>query len=494
MTASVKQKINVVWFKRDLRLSDHEPLLAASQDGLPVLLIYVFEPMLLADAHYDVRHWRFVWQSVKDMRQQLKPLGGDIHVSVQSMSEALKNIQQVYVIEKIFSHQEIGLNLTYERDKHMQKWCAKQGIEWHESPTGAVVRGLKDRSDWDKDWKKIMRAEIQDIPLKAIQWVSIADVMDDSLFNQWQQPNLHFQMGGSEQAMQTLDSFFEERGQHYHKLISKPEHSRTACSRMSPYLAWGNISLREMYQQLLSHWNRPYWRRALAALSSRLHWHCHFIQKFESECRMEFEPLNRGFDAISYRDDCDVEADLHKWKYGQTGFPLVDACMRCLHETGYINFRMRAMLVSFLCHNLRIDWRRGVKHLARMFLDFEPGIHYAQFQMQAGLMGVNTVRIYNVNKQAKDHDPEGQFIKRWVSELSAIPDIQVHEPWLLTALEQQLYGFDIHRDYHMPCVDIQSSARESRQLLYGWRKKPQAQAEIGRILAQHVRVRKKIKS
>ena len=490
MTSSSKQRINLVWFKRDLRLQDHAPLLAASQEDLPVLLMYVFEPMLLADDHYDVRHWRFVWESLQDMRRQLKSCGGDLHISTLSISETLKHIQQKYVINTIFSHEETGLNLTYERDKRMQAWCRAQGVEWLEFPTGAVVRGLQDRADWDRAWKKVMRAEIQSISLNEIQWLILPDVVDKATAVDWQDPNPNFQAGGPQQAQQTLDSFFDQRGQQYHQLISKPEHSRTACSRMSPYLAWGNISLRDMYQQLLSHWNRPYWRRALAALSSRLHWHCHFIQKFESECRMEFEPLNRGFDAIPYRDDVDVGADVTKWERGQTGFPLVDACMRCLHETGYINFRMRAMLVSFFCHNLRIDWRHGVKYLARMFLDFEPGIHYAQFQMQAGLMGVNTVRIYNVTKQALDHDPEGYFIKSWVPELKPVPDMQVHEPWLLTALEQQLYGFDVQHDYHSPCVDIQSSARQSRELLYGWRKKAQAKSEIKRILAQHVRARK----
>ncbi|MEF1307715.1 FAD-binding domain-containing protein, partial [Vibrio owensii] len=147
----------------------------------------------------------------------------------------------------------------------------------------------------------------------------------------------------------------------------------------------GNISLREVYQYLLQHWQVTGFRRSLIALSSRLHWHCHFMQKFESECEMEFRCVNRAYEPLLQQASVRDEALLDAWKSGTTGIPLIDACMRCLHHTGYINFRMRAMLVSFLTHHMNMDWRDGVTHLAQLFLDFEPGIHYPQFQMQAGV-------------------------------------------------------------------------------------------------------------
>jgi len=308
--------------------------------------------------------------------------------------------------------------------------------------------------------------------------------------NEWYQTDQNMLFGGERWARKILQSFLNNRGKHYHLNISKPELSRKSCSRLSPYLAWGNISLRQVYQAILTKRAETGWKRAMDGVASRLHWHCHFIQKFESEHQMQWRPVNRAYLGFKYPEihcGLNVETRLRKWKQAQTGYPLVDACMLCLIKTGYINFRMRAMLVSFLCHHLLVDWRLGVSHLAALFLDFEPGIHYPQFQMQSGITGTNIIRVYNPVKQSLEKDKDGDFIKKWLPQLAELPKEILHTPWLLSPMEEQLYQFKLGESYPLPIVDIEQTGKIARDLLWGFQKRTDSKKEGVRIVAKHVR-------
>lgn len=463
------QAINVVWLKKDLRLHDHLPIYHAIESGLPTLFVFFFEPSVLALPEHSDRHWTFVRESLQELQNTLKNFNTQIYVFENEVITVFKKISSYYQIRAVYSHQEIGQKVTFDRDKAFAEFCKHHQIQWLEFPKDGVVRGLKNRNDWNDRWTDTMQQPIKKINLQKLKNVPLEYEVfqnyhllpiDDQVFTH------QLQKGGERFAWRYLKNFVEERAANYTKHISKPTESRRACSRVSPYLAWGNLSIRQVYQftsqareKLPSFYQFP-----LKNFESRLHWHCHFIQRFEMNDHMEFESL---YTPLDHARECINEEWVNAWELGLTGIPLVDACMRCVNTTGYLNFRMRAMLVSFLTHHLFQPWQAGVRHLARQFLDYEVGIHYCQFQMQAGVMrATSRFRIYNPTKQAEEHDSKAVFIKQWLPELTNLPPYLAIEPWKITHLEQHLYKFRLGIDYPKPLIVVDESARKAREILY----------------------------
>jgi deoxyribodipyrimidine photo-lyase len=279
-----------------------------------------------------------------------------------------------------------------------------------------------------------------------------------------------------------LESFLKTRHKKYQQTISKPEAARLHCCRVSPYLAWGNLSVRYVWQRAKQAKTLGASAFQINAFTSRLRWQAHFIQKFEMETQMEFKSVNKGYHVL----EKPLKATfIDAWEQGKTGYPLVDACMRCVTETGYLNFRMRAMVVSFFTHHLWQPWQAGAQFLGRQFLDFEPGIHYPQFQMQAGETGINMVRIYNPTKNALDHDADGSFIRKWVPELAELPTAFCIEPWTMTEIEQQGYGFILGKNYPKPIVDVKKTYKYASTILWQMRRNSIVRNESRRIVATH---------
>jgi len=294
------------------------------------------------------------------------------------------------------------------------------------------------------------------------------------------------QAGSEAHAWAELGNFLDGRGRDYRRAMSSPLTAVDACSRLSPHLAFGTISMRAVHQateHAIAHTSDRTLAKALRSFSGRLRWHCHFMQKLEDQPSIEFDNFARVCDGLRENDFDATRYDA--WCAGQTGYPMVDACMRSLTATGWLNFRMRAMLVSFASYHLWLHWRPTGIFLARQFLDFEAGIHWSQMQMQSGTTGINTLRMYSPTKQAQDQDPDGAFIRHWVPELARVPLPYLAEPWKMNDTLERMAGCVIGCDYPAPIVDDKTAVKAAKDRLYGLRKTPQARAEADAVQSRH---------
>ena len=301
------------------------------------------------------------------------------------------------------------------------------------------------------------------------------------------------QRGGRNTAVELLKSFLDHRGQNYRHAMSSPLSALTDCSRLSAHIAFGTLSLREVVQAVRSRQATlrtmpkgeapPGFLASLKSFEGRLHWHCHFMQRLESAPEIEFQNLHRGFDGLRENDFDPTK--FNAWSRGETGYPMVDACMRMLAETGWLNFRMRAMIVSFASYHLWLHWREPALFLAREFLDYEPGIHYSQIQMQSDVTGINAVRIYNPVKQGRDQDPAGIFGRKWIPALADVPDDAIFEPWKMSKAVQLHANCVIGRDYPAPIVKHEGAARIAKTRMWQVKNQSDVRSESTRVYQKH---------
>jgi deoxyribodipyrimidine photo-lyase len=478
--------LTVLWFKRDLRVADHPALAQAVAQGGPVLPLYIVEPEYWRLPDTSSRQWAFTAECLASLRADLAALGCPLVVRTGDAVEMFSRLHARHPVARIVSHEETGNLWTFARDRAVGAWARGQGITWDEVPQSGVVRRLRSRDGWAAARDRWLAQPVAATPRAlpplppGIDPGPIPTAADLGLAPD---PCPQRQTGGRDHALSLLGSFLTDRGQTYRAAMASPVTGETACSRLSPHLALGTLSGREAHRAAEARLievrgTREGWAGAMRSFQARLAWRDHFMQKAEDAPDIEARCLHSAYEHLRPRTP--DAARLAAWQAGETGLPFVDACMRYLAATGWLNFRMRSMLMAVASYHLWLDWRATGPHLARQFTDYEPGIHWAQTQMQSGTTGMNTVRMYNPVKQGHDQDPTGAFTRAWVPELADVPDRFLQTPWDWDGAQTLL-----DRRYPRPLVDLKAAAAFARDAVWGVRKGDAFRAEAAAVVKKH---------
>ncbi|MBW4550565.1 MAG: deoxyribodipyrimidine photo-lyase [Aphanocapsa sp. GSE-SYN-MK-11-07L] len=449
--------MHILWFRRDLRLSDNEIVSLATANRQPVLPCFIIDPWFYNHPEVGKARVRFLFESLENLDQNLRQLGSQLYLlegsSIDVLTKLTKYLLQQGQPPKLFFNRDVQVAYGIDRDRAILDLYHQLSLDYHLGLNNFLQIG--DRNDaWRDQYYSYQRQPQHPSPTQintpALDLPQITFAQLKQKYAQFWPPSSKFFVGGENSAMATLASFLKQRFYGYHWRLSRPCLAQQgATSHLSPHFVFGTISVRAVYQatkaRVATLADQPKAQFALKAFRDRLRWRDSFTQRLYNQPEIAHTNLYREFDQWYSPAPLNPEqqSKFAAWQAGQTGFPLVDASMRQLQAMGWMNFRMRAMCATFLTVNCGISWHHGAKHYMNCLVDGDLAIDNWQWQMQAGIVNPlsETFRIYNPNKNIGDRDPDLKFLSYWVPELRgySLAEIQAeayrnHSPYLTAIL------------------------------------------------------------
>ena len=466
--------IDIIILNRNLRLLDNAALYYGSLRS-NFIVIYLYDKNYWKANGKSLRQLKFSNNCLEELNEELRKINSTINIFEGTFDELKNWIHSNY---KEFSiHMNHCTDIGYFRDGFMRfKTHFRERLTIYDD-FGLQLDNFN-RDTWSRNWNQIMDKETLGSPKISLNKDKI-NLTDFESYKSKLNSNLKnlksIQKGGSSVAKDLLDSFLEHRCEGYRTKMSSPLLSEDTCSRLSPHFTYGSVSIRQVYQQLNNLLPTLNNKKDLYSFKKRLYWHCHFVQKLHTEPELEFNSMHRMCDSLRTEHNKEI---IEKWIKGETGFPFLDACMKFLNKHGWINFRMRAMIMSFASYNMWQPWQKTSPLLAELFTDYEPGIHISQVQMQSGVTGINLPRIYSVPKQSMDQDPNSEWTK------NILPQLDNFEP-------KFIHNAELNGAYIPQIVNLKTSAKFARDKIWGIRKSKEFKEEAKRVYLKHGSRRKR---
>jgi len=469
--------MHLLWFRRDLRLTDNEIVTLATANNAPVLPFFIIDPWFYTWEDTGKARVRFLFESLENLNDNLQRLGSQLILfegdSTLILPDLTGQLMQQGYQPKLFFNRDVQVEYGISRDKAIVDFYQELNLECHLGLNN-FLQSEDNREQWFNEYYTYQRqAQYQTPPSLNTPELSINlpqltfSELKEKYREFWDVEEVYFP-GGETNAQSTLNSFLNSRFHGYHWKLSRPWLSQQgATSHISPHLTFGTISTRTVYQstkarvaELAGQHKAEF---SLKAFRDRLRWHDSFTQRLYFYPEVAYKNRYPEFDEW-YRPDelSPTSLELFQaWQEGMTGFPLVDASMRQLQTMGWMNFRMRAMCATFLTINCGISWHHGAKHYMNYLVDGDLAIDNWQWQMQSGITNPmsDTFRIYNPNKNIEEKDPDLSFIYHWIPELQGY------------SLSEILEGKYTDSYYPQPILDWAKTRKVNGKIVSDLRKK-----------------------